>query len=100
MKEKYDGEINSLENAIDDLKQKKSLLMDMQPKDITWIKRYAEHYYHTDLTRPMLLALVDTIYIGRDKTVRIKFNYHDEFAKLLKVIEENQNIMKGNFDLD
>ena len=90
MKTKYDDEIAALDSAIEEIQKKIFILKELQPKDMIWMRSFAEHYCHTDLTRQMLIALVDTIYVGRDKTVKIQFKYQDEFERLSRLIEESQ----------
>lgn len=41
----------------------------------------------TTLTREVIVDLVEMIYIYNDGGVSIKFNFHDEFARVIKIVE-------------
>jgi|GEM_PF-5239067 len=94
MKERYNNELNNLNLSIAELEKKKDILRNMRPKDMERMKEFAKYYNASKITRPMLLSLVDNIYINRDKTVRIKFNFQDEFDKEANLVEANQQLLE------
>ena len=46
----------------------------------------------TTLSRAVIVDLVEMIYIYNDGGVSIKFNFHDEFARAVKIVESYTDI--------
>lgn len=59
------------------------------PKQNRWFSAFAKFRDEKELTREMLLALVEKIYVNEDKQVHIVLNYQDEMKKLFQ--KEVQN---------
>lgn len=60
--------------------------------DDAWMQRFCEYADMDGLNRIMVAQLIQSIYVYEDKRVKIVFNYHDQFAELLELMEE-QNIV-------
>ena len=54
------------------------------PKQNKWFSAFAKFRDEKELTREMLLALVEKIYVNEDKQVHIVLNYQDEMKKLFQ----------------
>ncbi len=81
MKQKYDSEINELEESIEQLKQEENEAHHLEEKNLIWMKQFEDNYNIKELTRDLLTSLVEIIYINADKSVNIQFKYQDEFKK-------------------
>ncbi len=89
MKEAYNQEIEQLENAICELEVEEKAILDMQTKNMEWINIFTKYSEIKELTRELLFALVDTIYVDKDKNIFIDFLHQDEFSRITKYITKN-----------
>ena len=46
------------------------------------------------LTREVIVALIDMIYIYEDKKIKIAFKYQNPFKEAREYIENNQNLLE------
>ena len=47
-----------------------------------WMERFRENLNFTSLDRAIVITLIDRIWVSRDRTVEIVFNWDDEFRRL------------------
>ena len=52
--------------------------------DMPWVKRLLEQKEITELTREIIVEMVDTIYIYEDNRIKIIYNFSDEYEELMK----------------
>ncbi len=57
-----------------------------------WIQKFKQYRNITELTRPILVELIDKILVYQDKTIEIRFRYDDRFKFLTEIIDD---IAKG-----
>ena len=62
--------------------------------DDAWMQRFLQYADMDGLDRTMVAQLIKSIYIYEDKRVKIVFNYHDQFAEVLELLNE-KNIIIG-----
>ena len=55
-----------------------------------WIKKFKEKKSITELSRDVMMELIDCIYVKENGDIKIKFNFEDEFKRCLKYIENNK----------
>ena len=51
-----------------------------------WMERFRENLNFTSLDRAIVITLIDRIWVSRDRTVEIVFNWDDEFRRLLESV--------------
>ena len=83
-KSRYEDEARQLEGRLQDLQAEKDTLPEASPKQNKWFSAFAKFRDEKELTREMLLALVEKIYVNEDKQVHIVLNYQDEMKKLFQ----------------
>lgn len=83
-KSRYEDEARQLEGRLQDLQVEKDALPEASPKQNKWFSAFAKFRDEKELTREMLLALVEKIYVNEDKQVHIVLNYQDEMKKLFQ----------------
>ena len=83
-KSRYEDEARQLEGRLRDLQAEKDALPEASPKQNKWFSAFAKFRDEKELTREMLLALVEKIYVNEDKQVHIVLNYQDEMKKLFQ----------------
>ena len=81
--------IEKLESSISKLDSEIKLYTDMKEKNLEWLKDYLHHFNSTELTRTMMLALVDNIYIKKNKSIRVVFKHSDKIEKLNEYVVDN-----------
>ena len=83
-KSRYEDEVRRLEGRLQDLQAEKDTLPEASPKQNKWFSAFSKFRDEKELTREMLLALVEKIYVNEDKQVHIVLNYQDEMKKLFQ----------------
>lgn len=80
-KSRYEEEARQLEGRLQNIQAEKYALPEVSPKQNKWFAAFAKFRDEKELTREMLLALVEKIYVNEDKQVHIVLNYQDEMKK-------------------
>ncbi len=88
MKCKYDKEIASLEESIFKLKREEAEVYRLEKNKLEWMDRFAENYNIKELSRELLIELIDIIYINVDKSINIKFKYQDEYQRASLLVSD------------
>ena len=83
-KSRYEDETRQLERCLQNLQAEKDALPEASPKQNKWFSVFAKFRYEKELSRKMLLALVEKIYVNEDKQVHIVLNYQDDMKKLFQ----------------
>lgn len=93
LKEKYESELNAINTAIANLK----ILYEQEKNGVDgsneFIKNFKKYRNIDSLTRDVLIALVDVIYINKDKSIEIKFKFQDAFERAMDFVNTNQNLL-------
>jgi DNA invertase Pin-like site-specific DNA recombinase len=109
MKNEYQVFCDETEKIIVGLEKELFALLENDKPHNQWIENFKNHENITELTRPVLITLVEKIEVVEKKRLRIKFTYSNEFETFMQFIEENaeqndidileltQNMNKGAF---
>lgn len=82
-KNQYDDEYTLLERRLEQLADEKAQLPETNINHNRWFSAFSRFKEEKELSREMLLALVEKIYVNEDKQVHIILKYQDEMKKLL-----------------
>lgn len=82
-----DERIEGLNSQITALETEKNAEEDIRRNEITWLDKLLKYGYLKELTREITNELIDYIYIGADKQIRIEFKYRNEYERLTRYIE-------------
>ena len=90
LKEKFDGQLAQIERSITSIKEeikqyKKTTIVENQ-----FITHFTKHRNITELTREVIVELVEMIYVHEGGTITIEFKYQDEYQRLLDLLEERK----------
>lgn len=83
-KSQYENEAGRLERRLQELQAEKDAMPETSPKQNKWFSAFAEFRDEKALTREMLLALIEKVYVNEDKQVHIVLKYQDEMKKLFQ----------------
>lgn len=88
MRKKYTDMINTAESAVAKLQEERRTVLEEKTMDKTWIGQFAKFKNITELSREVVVTLIDRINIFEDKRIEIIFNFHDEFELLMSIFKE------------
>ena len=94
-KQKYENDIERLKQNIEVLQTEKQKIKNRLQSE--WIERFRKQKGITELSRDIMMELIDCIYVKENGDITIKFKFEDELKGYLEYIETNKN--KLNLDV-
>ena len=88
MRMKYSKQIEDTEKAIRKLQLQRAEISSGSSADNNWIMQFIKFKGISELTREVVVTLVDRIYVYEDKRIRIEFNYRNEIAAYQEILQE------------
>ncbi len=88
MRAKYTQLIEEGTKALVELKERRSRELRDHNTDNLWLQQFARYQGAAELNREMVAALVDKVYVYEDKRIKIDFNYRNELAYYLEILQE------------
>ncbi len=88
LKADINEKIEALEQKIKSVEEKEQEMQDKDIRKNEFIKHFVEYADIGELTRPMLVELVDSIYVHREGNITINFKFQDAFEEALKYLED------------
>lgn len=88
MRMKYTRQIEDTEKAINKLQLQRTEISSNHSTDNNWIMQFIKFQGITELTREVVVTLIDRIYVYEDKRIRIEFNYRNEIAAYQEILEK------------
>ena len=92
-KKKYENDIERLNQNIESLEIEKQKYKIQNTTNNEWIERFIKKKGITELSRDIMMELVDCIYVQEDGNITIKFKFEDEFKRCLEYIEYNKDVL-------
>lgn len=96
LKEKYENEISNINAVINNLSQ----ILEQEKEGIDgsneFIKNFTKFKYLDKLTREVLIALIDVIYVHEGGGLEIVFKFQDAFKRAVDYINANKTIIDNN----
>ena len=92
-KQKYENDIERLKQNIERLKNEKQKYETQSISSNEWIEKFKEKESITELSRDIMMELIDCIYVKENGDIKIKFKFEDEFKRCLEYIENNNNVL-------
>jgi len=94
-KQKYEIDIERLKKNIERLENEKQKYERQSINSNEWIEKFREQKGINELSRDIMMELIDCIYVKENGDIKIKFKFEDEFKRCLEYIENNKvNIFK------
>lgn len=89
LKEKQEAKASDLKLAMNKLNTEISLLAKGVTTENIYFREFLQYKNINELDRNILVSLIDTIKVHEDKHITIKFNYADEYLRIMEFIENN-----------
>ena len=92
-KQKYENDVERLNQNIESLEIEKQKYKIQNATNNEWIEKFRKKKGITELSRDIMMELVDYIYVQENGNITIKFKFEDEFKRCLEYIENNKNAL-------
>ena len=86
-KQKYENDIKRLNQNIENLQNEKQKNEIQNVQQNEWIEKFRKQKGITELSRDIMMELIDSIYVKENGDITIKFKFENEFKKYLKHTE-------------
>lgn len=86
-KQKYENDIERLNQNIERLEIEKKKYESQNKDQNEWIEKFREQKGITELSRDIIIELIDCIYVKENGNIVIKFKFEDEFKRILEYIK-------------
>lgn len=91
MKDKYEEQYAQLKQSIKSLREEQAILAEGVNSDNPYLKHFQKHNGIQELTRGILIELVENIFVHEDKGITIQFKYADQHRRIVEFIENNKD---------
>jgi DNA invertase Pin-like site-specific DNA recombinase len=88
MRQKYTTQLEAEEAALCRLREEYAKEQEISSINTEWIQEFKRFQGVTELTRELVVTLIDKVYVYEDKRVKIEFNYRNELEYIYELIEE------------
>lgn len=88
MRLKYGQLIANAQEVVNKLEQERREIIGKKEMKSGWIQQFVQYQGITELTREIVVTLIDRIYVYEDKRIRIDFNYRDEIEYYQELIDQ------------
>ena len=92
-KQKYENDIERLKQNIERLQNEKQKYETQNQSSNKWIEKFKEQKGINELSRDIMMELIDCIYVHENGNITIKFKFEDEFKRCIEYIENNKNVL-------
>ncbi len=92
-KHKYENDIERLKINIERLENEKKKYENQKVSSNEWIEKFKRQKNITELSRDIIMELIECIYVHENDKITIKFKFEDEFKRCLEYIENNKNVL-------
>lgn len=92
-KQKYENDIERLRQNIEMLEKEKQKYESQSISSNKWIEKFKDQKGITELSRDIMMELIDCIYVKENGDITIKFKFEDEFKRCLEYIENNKDVL-------
>lgn len=89
LKEKFDKQLEQIEQAIANIKEEIKQYKETTSVENQFIKHFLKYRNITELSREVIVELIEMIYVHEGGTITIDFKYQDEYQRLLDLMEEH-----------
>ena len=91
-KQKYENDIEKLNQNIERLENERQKYESQSISSNKWTEKFKKKKGISELSRDIVMELIDCIYVKENGNVKIKFKFEDEFKRCLEYIENNKKI--------
>lgn len=84
----YTARIEEKSEAVERLKKEQTQAAATGMTNRAWVQAFAQFQNISELDRRVLVALVDRIFVYKNKAIEILFKYRDEYELALRCVQE------------
>lgn len=88
-KQKYEIDIERLNQNIERLEDEKQKYESQSINSNEWIEKFKDKKSITELSRDVIMELIDCIYVHKNGNITIKFKFEDEFKRCLEYVKNH-----------
>lgn len=101
LKEEFSERINAARQAIQQLLSSKSEIEDSLGDQKNWLEQFHQYTDVTELSRRLVVSLIDAVYVFEDSGVEVEFCHKNQFERIYRFLEEQNAVpkRKGNLTL-
>jgi len=98
MKAEFTNKLEQIEQAIDKIQDDCNVIATGITSESTYFKEFQKYRNIKSLKRDILVSLVDKIIVHEGGEIRIRFNFTDQYQRILDFIENNERelVIVGN----
>ena len=89
MREKYTSLIDDTQAVVDEMSAERKQILEEAEHDMGWMEQFSKFRGIKELTREVVITLIDKVYIFADKRIKIDFNYRDEMAYCQELLTQS-----------
>lgn len=89
MREKYTSLIDDTQAVVDEMSAERKQILEDAEHDMGWMEQFSKFRGIKELTREVVITLIDKVYIFADKRIKIDFNYRDEMAYCQELLTQS-----------
>lgn len=89
LKEKFDRQLEQIERATAGIKGEIRRYRETADAENQFTRHFIKYHNITELTREVIVELVEMIYVHEGGSITIEFKFQDEYRRLLDLLEEN-----------
>lgn len=93
LKKQYEAQLEGLEQTIARLREQAASLAEGRPEENDFISSFTQFRNITALTREVVVALVENIYVHEDGSIDIQFHFSDSYELAAEFIENNRHLV-------
>lgn len=94
LKKRFEIQKENAQNRVHDLQKKTGESEKGQDGSNQFIKNFMKYRNIDKLTREVVAALIEMIYVYEDKKIKIVFKYQNPFREAMEYIENNRNLLE------
>jgi DNA invertase Pin-like site-specific DNA recombinase/predicted transcriptional regulator len=95
LKEKFDRQLAQLEQAAANIEEEIRRYQETTGTENRFTQHFLKYRNITELTREVIVELIEMIYVHEGGTITIDFRYQDEYQRLLDLLEEHAAPIKA-----
>lgn len=95
MKEEFSSRIEQAKGIITKLTKDKSNIQHGLSKRQSWLSQFREYENVSEISRILIVSLIERINISEDSEIEVVFRYKDQFADIMEFLKEQPKLPEG-----
>lgn len=94
LKAEFTARIDAARQAIQQLLSSKSAIEDSLGDQRSWLEQFHQYTDVTELSRKLVVSLIDKVYLFEDDEIDVEFCHKDQFNRIYRFLEEQNAVAK------